>query len=127
MREHEFRRHSTSRSLVEALFDNPGPILDHDGNPLDPETRIGYVLRKGMWSFVDVPTDENMICTIHYWHRKDANPLRVAQMIAHECGHLANPGPIPGGGQAEEDRADEYARAAVETMQLLIKTGLITV
>lgn len=81
-----------------------------------------------MWAYVDVPRSHCEPCVIHYWHREDQDPRLVALMIGHELGHIADGGPKDGriGDAREEDRADEFGRAAQEALTCLAAAGLIT-
>lgn len=115
MREHRFIRHKTSTELVAISgFKNPG-------------RKLKSVRKHGMWAFVDVPVNEDEICVVHYWHRADQPADQVALMLAHELGHIADGGPKDYiiGDAAEEDRADEFARAAWEALKIVLASGLL--
>ena len=115
MREHRFIRHSTSTKLVAISgFKNKA-------------RKLKSVRKHGMWAFVDIPAAEDEICEVHYWHRADQPADQVALMIAHELGHIADGGPKDHviGDAAEEDRADEFARAAWEAVKVVIASGML--
>lgn len=82
-----------------------------------------------MWAYVDVPEGKDSKknpCIIHYWHRKDQHPLQVALLLGHELGHIADGGPkYDPGDKLEEDRADEFARVAQESLTILIQSGML--
>ncbi len=92
-----------------------------DRPPLEMIRSVGH------WAFVSVPDEEGLPCIIHYWHRRSLDPVLVARMLAHEIGHISDGGPKTDelGGEAEEERAEEFAKAIVEVMGFLLAEGMI--
>lgn len=117
MRSHKFVRHKTARDLVEAS----------DLKRSRKEKKIKRILKEGMWAFVDIPVNEDEECEVHLWFRKDQDPRLVALMIGHELGHIADGGPKDDviGHDEEENRADEFGRAAQEAVTMLLQIGFV--
>ena len=93
-----------------------------DRPPLDLVRSVGH------WAFVSVPDDRDVPCIIHYWHRRNLDPVLIARMLAHEIGHISDGGPKSWllGGEGEEERADEFARVTAEVVDFMIREGTLT-
>lgn len=93
-----------------------------DRPPLELVRSVGH------WAFVSVPDRDGPPCIIHYWHRRGLDPVLVARMLAHEIGHISDGGPKSWllGEEAEEERADEFARVTAEVVGFMIREGALT-
>jgi hypothetical protein len=118
MRPHRFVYHKSAAAIVREFFS------DGKDYPMAPSTKLRKIRKQGMWGYTDVPDDPLAECTVHIWHYKDVPMLRVARLVSHELGHLGGLGP-QSQDDAEEERADEYARVTVETLRFLSATGLL--
>lgn len=120
MREHAYRQHPTASSLVAEAATGPDRIRNR-------KRKLEQVKRMGMWAFVLIPEDEDEMCVVHFWHRKDQDPRAIAMMLGHELGHIADGGPKDKvlGYHGEENRADEFGRAAQEAMSYALAAGLL--
>ena len=82
----------------------------------------------GCWAFVSVPDFEpSLPCVVHFWHRRTLDPAVVARVLAHELGHISDGGPKAWliGDDAEEERAEEFARTTQTVVEFLIREGIL--
>lgn len=102
-----FRRHRTPLSLLCAFF-RPMGVRPEDIE--ETPRMLADTKRFGMWAFAETRASPPVI---HYWHAKDANPLRLAMLLGHEVGHISGR-KLRSRRNAwrEELRADEYGAAA---------------
>ncbi len=140
MRPHRFQRHKSAVSLIRESLSRQAeeqdiaiqqvviaghPGSEHPEIPRTYDSMLKSVRKSGMWAYVDVPEDESLDCTIHFWYKKNTPLGRVALMLGHECGHISCGGPfadIPPA--AEEHRADSYGQVASEVVVILQAMGV---
>lgn len=111
-------RHLSSRSIYETA------------RITEDRLTLAEIRAVGCWAYVSIPNEgpADSPCLIHFWHRRDLDPIIVARMLAHEMGHIADGGPKDWliGSDAEEDRAEEFAEVAAETVRFLLAEGILT-
>lgn len=101
-------------SVDELLDDGEYVGIDSEGNEIvmtreDTERSIADM---GLWGFADTSSRK-----IHLWASQDTDDISIAELIAHEIGHLTG---VPVKDDINEEmRADQYASVAVETMRIL--------
>jgi hypothetical protein len=118
LRPHRFVFHKTAAEIVKAFFADEPDGPDLAGLPRTAPSLLKRVRQEGMWGYCDIPSKRTGEAVVHLWWRANKNPLEVCVLIGHELGHLVDSGrrrdPM-----AEEDRANDFAAVARETVLVL--------
>jgi hypothetical protein len=110
--------HGSAAEIVKAFFTSQPEGPDLEGLPRTPASLLKRVRREGMWGYCDIPSKRSQEAVVHLWWRANKNPLDVCVLIAHELGHLVDEG-RKRDVMAEEDRANDFAAVARETVLVL--------
>ena len=101
-------------TVDELLDDGESVGVDAEGNEvaMTREDTEQAIIDMGLWGFADTKARK-----IHLWAAAGTDDLRIAELIAHEIGHLTG---VPVDDDVQEEmRADQYASVAVETLRIL--------
>jgi hypothetical protein len=117
--------HATALEAVRQMFSFAGSDLtencriggvDENGSEQEftIEQMVDGIELQGYWGFADETNH-----TVHVWENKTASEENLLFFLGHEMGHLCEADIRDSDPIADEHRADDYGRAAVQAYRML--------